>query len=478
METTAAILLATMTLVVLAEPREYDQCYSYESDPYLLMGTKTAYQFVKGTDRLPSIPNCAPVQMWMLARHGTRYPSRKTMSQMQSLDRLRDQIIYNHDRRGNGRLCNPDLEKLRNWQAPMGSHNESIADFLTTPQGYEDMHLLAKRLQSYFPELLRLDPTTVDTQTYKFRGTKSERTMSSMDSFKEGLFNSKYAIPMDEQPYNETLLRLYKNCPIWESSLARDNVDWESERFITINNTPYHELLTNVSIRLGFNYRIKNDSVQLMYDMCRYEKTWTVDRLSTWCSVFTKEEMKVLEYLEDLDYYYYSGPGRDINAMLGCPLVQDMFNHFKELEQGSSGNETKGIFYFGHTITMQTLLAALGIGRDPDPIRADNYHSKQDRNFRTSKLSSFASNLVVIFYRCSDARSPNQVMFYLNEEPLQIEGCQVGLCPWEYLKQRFGGIVNGCSPEFCISPNSSSNLQSHLNLIVLAIFLLGFIRSL
>lgn len=66
-----------------------------------------------------------------------------------------------------------------------------------------------------------------------------------------------------------------------------------------------------------------------MYDMCRFEKAWSVDRLSTWCSVFSKDEMKVLEYLDDLDYYYYSGPGREINAKLGCPLLQDMFGHFK-----------------------------------------------------------------------------------------------------------------------------------------------------
>lgn len=63
--------------------------------------------------------------------------------------------------------------------------------------------------------------------------------------------------------------------------------------------------------------------------MCRYEKAWDISRLSTWCSVFSKDEMKVLEYLDDLDNYYYSGPGREINSKLGCNLVKDMFHHFK-----------------------------------------------------------------------------------------------------------------------------------------------------
>lgn len=66
-----------------------------------------------------------------------------------------------------------------------------------------------------------------------------------------------------------------------------------------------------------------------MYDMCRYEKAWDISRLSVWCSIFSREEMKILEYREDLEYYYYTGPGREVNANLGCNLVKDMFGHFK-----------------------------------------------------------------------------------------------------------------------------------------------------
>lgn len=64
-------------------------------------------------------------------------------------------------------MCEPDLEKLRSWQPPAGLQNESTADYLTIPQGKEDMQLLAKRLQSYFPELLRIDPNSINSQTYK-----------------------------------------------------------------------------------------------------------------------------------------------------------------------------------------------------------------------------------------------------------------------------------------------------------------------
>ena len=37
--------------------REFDYCYAYEQEPYLLMGTKTAYQFVQGRSRLQPVPS-------------------------------------------------------------------------------------------------------------------------------------------------------------------------------------------------------------------------------------------------------------------------------------------------------------------------------------------------------------------------------------------------------------------------------------
>ncbi|KAJ8665112.1 hypothetical protein QAD02_006774 [Eretmocerus hayati] len=320
------LLVSLVALMSRVTAREFDYCYSYESDPYLLMGTKTAYQFVQGKNGLPPIPSCTPVQIWVLSRHGTRYPDRTTILQMSTLSKLRDQIIYNHDNRGNGRLCDADLGHLKSWQMNPRV-NDNTADFLTIPQGEQDMRLLAKRLQSGFPELLRPNPLNINHQNYRFRSTQAQRTRASLDSFMEGLFNNRDAVPADISPPDDTLLRAAKNCPTWESSLERDRVDYESELFV--NSYEYQNLLQNVSRRLGFLHRINNESIELMYDMCRYEKAWDVSRLSPWCSVFNKEEMKILEYHEDLHFFYYSGPGRDINRRLGCPLIKDMFNHFK-----------------------------------------------------------------------------------------------------------------------------------------------------
>lgn len=66
-----------------------------------------------------------------------------------------------------------------------------------------------------------------------------------------------------------------------------------------------------------------------MYDMCRYDKSWKVDSVSPWCAVFSEEDLRVLEYKEDLVEYYKHAYGNEINQRMGCPQVQDMFNHFQ-----------------------------------------------------------------------------------------------------------------------------------------------------
>lgn len=64
-----------------------------------------------------------------------------------------------------GHMCNRDLENLRRWQ-PDDYLSPQRAEVLT-PQGVEDMKLLARRLQSNFPELLLPDANNITSANYK-----------------------------------------------------------------------------------------------------------------------------------------------------------------------------------------------------------------------------------------------------------------------------------------------------------------------
>ncbi|XP_043280384.1 multiple inositol polyphosphate phosphatase 1 [Venturia canescens] len=463
-------LFLTLLLVCKAASRQVDFCYAEDEDPYLYLASKTSYHFVHGgKTRFQTVPECQPVQIWMASRHGARYPKVESVNKLSDLPKLREQIVYNHEHRGNGHLCNQDLDNLKLWN-PNPNLTPDMALKLT-PEGAEDSMLFGRRLQSNFPEILQPNIADITADNYKFRSTNSERTRASMESFMEGLFGSKNAVyPVDVPNGNDNFLKAYRNCSKWQED--DPSVSEERDKFAAMT-----DVAQNISRRLGFQYTLAIPTVNLMYDMCRFEKAWEVSKLSAWCAPFSKEELNVMEYMEDLYYYYAIGNGRKMNAQLGCPILQDMYNNFKQLERGNLTGKPRGVFYFTHTFTLLSLFTAMGIANDPEPLLASNYRQMTKRQFRTSFIAPFNANLVAVFYRCKNPDAPNKVMFYLQEKPLMFEGCQVGLCDWEYLKNKFSNVFSECDPNFCSNENGSASNRAWSTISVLIPFVIFLMRK-
>lgn len=458
-------LLAPPSVHVLA--RDVDFCFADEDDPYLYMATKTAYHFVHGgKTRFQTVPYCRPVQIWMLATHGTRCPSMHEIDEIVSLNNLKEQILQNHEERKEGHMCNRDLENLRRWK-PDEYLSPQRAEVLT-PQGVEDMKLLARRLQSNFPELLQPNVSSITPANYKFRATEAR---DSMMSFMEGLFGSRFAVLPEESSLNDTLLTAYKTCGIWNNEENEGSFE-NMERSRFDNGPEFQNLVKNVSRRLGFLYNISTDLIDAIYDACRYQKAWSVTELSPWCAAFNKEELRILEYREDLDYYYKAGYGRDINTRLGCPLLHDMMRHFWNIAHDKMSGEPAGIFYFSDIVSLQNLLTTMGINEDQKQLTAYNYKAMAKRQWRTSIISPFAANLVAVFYKCNDDNSRNKVIFYLGEKPIRYDGCQVGLCDWEFLKSKFGQLASNCKLDVCLKTSGATSSFPNFIAILLVCFVL------
>lgn len=450
--------------------RDVDYCFADEDDPYLYMATKTAYHFVHaGKTRFQDVPNCRPKQIWILATHGTRCPTRDEIGDMLKLTESQiSQIVSNHETRNNGRMCNRDLENLKKWKPDEYLAIERAE--VLTPQGVEDMKLLARRLQSNFPQLLQPSSDYVTAENYVFKTTDAR---DSMESFMEGLFGNRNAVEAEDVPVNDTLLTMYKTCNAWEG----DRSNTSSEVVAFEEGVEFQNLIQNVSRRLGFLSNISKESILTMYNMCRYTKAWRVTQLSPWCAVFSKEELRVLEYREDLYYYHKAGYGCAINARLGCTLLQDMMNHFWKATQEDQ-IRPRGVFYFSDIISLQNLLTTLNINKDHMEPTAYNYKEMAKRQWRTSLMSSFAANLVAVLYKCDESREPNKVMFYLAEKLVMLDGCDVGLCDWQYLKQKFNPVLKNCNLNVCWNGNGAmATFVPNIALIVLSCFTLVLARK-
>lgn len=70
-------------------------------------------------------------------------------------------------------------------------------------------------------------------------------------------------------------------------------------------------------------------TITLMYDSCRYEKAWYIASRPAFCSAFSKEDLKVMEYLEDLRYYYLFSYGNELNKQFACPLAKELVKVFR-----------------------------------------------------------------------------------------------------------------------------------------------------
>lgn len=373
-----------------------DYCYSTDRDKsqVLRYATKTAYEFAKGaqTNNDYYVPNCEPKKLWLLSRHGTRYPSAKEIKYMADLQNLRDEILDNYDVRRSkpdrGALCDGDLAGFRNWE---WDHNITAEyDQYLVWQGWEDLRFLAKSFQRRFPQILG---NYYEREKYSFRYTDSERTLSSYKAFTEGLFGPKAYLNINTPPppNNDTLLKFYDLCPAWEDQGDEaKGPDSEYQKFI--NSAVGQKLISDVSQRLGFKFSLSIKQIDTIWDTCRYEQAWHLDKYSAWCSAFTKSQVELLEYLEDIKYYYKQGYGYELNSNIACTVVQDMLQHM-----GSDKNPST-VAYFAHSSTIQLFLTALGVAKDLNSVRADNFEQMKYRHWKTSKIGPFTANIAAVKY--------------------------------------------------------------------------------
>ena len=65
------------------------------------------------------------------------------------------------------------------------------------------------------------------------------------------------------------------------------------------------------------------EELDLLYVTCNFDLAWrSGPGAGAWCDLFTKKQLEVMEYREDLDYYWVDGPGYPVTAAQSCPLIK------------------------------------------------------------------------------------------------------------------------------------------------------------
>ena len=65
----------------------------------------------------------------------------------------------------------------------------------------------------------------------------------------------------------------------------------------------------------------------MLYETCSFE--YQVYGDSPWCAIFTEDDLRILEYGEDIEYYWVDGYGDKINYEQTCDLLKDIVYYLR-----------------------------------------------------------------------------------------------------------------------------------------------------
>ncbi|XP_065205101.1 multiple inositol polyphosphate phosphatase 1-like [Planococcus citri] len=423
---------------------ETDYCYADNPTPYRYFSRKTPYLISRGPQIL-DLENCEPVYLWALIRHGTTYPDIYLTNSMKQLSLLRDKIILNNKNK-RGYLCEKDFKNLENW-----SFNFTWGeDHKLTAQGVNDQVFLAELIINAFPKLFE----SPKRESFKFQSSAYNSTKESAIVFSNELFETNYNTTAESNiEENDELLRLNKHCPKYLTDVE-GNLSLHKETELFQKSDFMKSIIANVSLRLGFSDQLSFDEIYLMYETCAYENAANTNSNPPFCAVFSTKELKVLEYINDMNEYYSRGYGNQLASHLGCIVIRDMLTSLINASQDVEGIN-KGKFLFTQSDVLLPATVKLGLHKEKERLGHNNYKKLiKRRKWRLSIFDSFAANIIAALYKCpgQNGTHQNSVVIHQNERPVVYPmQCTGHHCTLEGLKTIFRDVLdeNLCSMEFC-----------------------------
>jgi len=427
-----------LMIILLVSPSLSLHCRSSNPVPYNMMSTKTGYIQLMKTLANPEeviVPNCKAVHLWSVVRHGTRYPSKQAIKLMHGkLKQMRIEILEAVDE-GRSFLCNGDVEELKKWQLDV---DEDQAKLLH-PEGEKEMVLLGERWLNRLPELLN----TYQEEEFRLRSTNTQRSQQSGHSFTTGLWTRLVGRKvMWEQVVvpHDPIIRFYKLCNLWKKEVKK-NPESMKERHMFDESVLMNDMRKNVTMLLGLNSILSMDDLDIMYVMCNFDLAWSPAKHSAWCGVFSTFQLELMEYREELEYFWVDGPGYPVTGQQACVLARDMVDTFRNISMGMEG---RGTFYFTHSGTILKLLTFLRINQDDSTLRSDNAMEMMSRRWRTSTMGPFGANVAFVLEKCEEEEQGVvwRVGLWVNEVLTIIPGCEEAWCRMEEFLEIFPQIEN------------------------------------
>lgn len=207
----------------------------------------------------------------------------------------------------------------------------------------------------------------------------------------------------------------------------------EIQRF---ENTPLvREFVEQMRFKTGIP-DLNFEDLQAIYETCAFETAWWKNNQSPWCTVLDRDSIRILEFAEDLEYYWKDGYGHELTHNQACPAIKDMIDHLR-----ANSTYPPSTFYFTHSGTILKMLAALGLYRDRQPLK--HQHFDRERLWKTSQIDAFGSNLMFVMFHCGPANDEHILTMH-QERIVRLPGCSQDLCPLESFQSIYRDHLENC----------------------------------
>lgn len=324
-----------------------------------------------------------PTRTYLVSRHGIREPSSNIIAASKKLEK---------------RVQNSTLPWLRKWRAEFYDPKD-LAE-----RGARELYNAGVRMRT------RMGGETVLEQDVDARSTHVRRAARSGVAFLQGLFFD-YEFPSSpyvsmEPKASDDLLRFFDLCPQYvdeeKSSLARRQQTEFGAVFLP-------RLAEGLTTKTGLP--LSSSDARLCWDICAFELA-LLNRSDLFCSLFSADDVEMLNYFEDLAYYWKRGYGMPITSVIASPIIRDIVSMW------TSSSSPATILRFAHAETIMPLLTRLQLFKDSFPLMSSTPPRLwKQRLWRTERISPFQANVAFYQAQCNGQVS---VVTQVNERTVSL----------------------------------------------------------
>ncbi|XP_018811216.2 multiple inositol polyphosphate phosphatase 1 [Juglans regia] len=414
------------------------------------LSTVTRYGFVKPTNNYFSPSNvpdgCIPIHLNLVARHGTRSPTKKRIRELDNLEaRLK---VLTRDAEEQMLSLQKVPSWLREWKSPWKGKMKG-GELIS--KGEIELYDLGIRIRENFPDVFNEE---YHPDVYAIRATQVPRASASAVAFGMGLLSGKGSLGpgrhrafavTSESRASDILLRFYDTCENYKDFRKRQEpaVDKLKEPILD-------EITSALVSRYGLNFT-RQDTSSLWF-LCKQEAS-LLDITDQACSLFSPSEVSLLEWADDLEVFILKGYGNSLNYHMGVPLLEDVLQSMEQAikaqeENLAHGSYEKARLRFAHAETVVPFTCLLGLFHDGSGFQQIQREQPlelppkppQERNWRGSIVAPFGGNNMLVLYSCpANSSSKYLVQVLHNEDPIPMPGCDGSdICPFKVFKE---GIV-------------------------------------